>query len=102
MNPCKKCGSEIGAEYDEHSFDCVPWFTEAPEYEGLAVGDVLNVAVTEKGEWFRATVRRTHPAGALVDVEGSAITHGDPELVVADWTQYVTQKSRTGEEVWYR
>ncbi|MEU3690515.1 hypothetical protein [Streptomyces narbonensis] len=80
----------------------MPWFTEAREYEGLVVGDVLNVAVTESGAWFRATVRSTHPAGAVVDVEGSVITSGDPELVVADWTQYVTQKSSNGKEVWYR
>ncbi|MEU5299747.1 hypothetical protein ACH4YO_07965 [Streptomyces noursei] len=80
----------------------MPWFSEAPDFEGLVAGDVINVAVTEKGEWYRATVRKTHPAGALVDVNGSVITSGDPELVVADWTQYVTQKSRTGKDVWHR
>ncbi|WP_367138491.1 MULTISPECIES: hypothetical protein [Streptomyces] len=99
---CRKCQCEIASGFEEHSFDCVPWFTQAPSFEGLVPGDVVNVAVTEKSPWFRATVRTTHPVGALVDVEGSVITQGDPELVVADWTQYVTQKSRTGEDVWYR
>lgn len=102
VNRCDKCQAEISSAFERHSFDCVPWFSTAPEYKGLEVGDVVNVAVTEKGAWFRAVVRKTHPAGALVDVEGSVITNGEPELVVADWSQYVTQKSRTGEDVWYR
>ncbi|MEU3599643.1 hypothetical protein ABZ714_13095 [Streptomyces sp. NPDC006798] len=99
---CRKCLQEVRAEFDAHSFDCVPWFSEAPSYQGLMPGDAITVAVTDKSPWHRATVRTTHPAGALVDVEGAVITHGDPRLVVKDWAQYVTQKNRKGEDVWYR
>lgn len=99
---CWKCGQRLRADFDAHSFDCVPWFSRASEYLGLTPGDVINVAVTEAGSWFRATVRTTHPAGALVDVAGDVITHGDPGLVVESWTQYVTQKDRKGKDVWYR